>query len=193
VSTQRHGNARGSRTRTHPPMSDPLPSPSFRSASPSQSPRPLNSTALQSSLLRVSPLSPPPGRRGPSRSRGRPRVAGGGLHDRWAPPTRPLSLVPVSVSRCPVPQPAISNLSAPLAFPCPRSRTPLPARFSDAAYRRYCLGVGLWEWDSSRRLSAQDADRPLMQLCYARRCQCCQQVLRATHSRLATFSSLEKL
>lgn len=163
--TQRHGNALGVRTRTNPPMSHPLPS--LRSAAPPNSTRLSVSASRRFPLLR---LGAPPAR--PSRSRGRPRRRR--VAREVSSTTRPLSHLPIAVSRCPVPQPTSRDLSALLAFPGPRS-----------CRRRFIGGLRTaaialrWEWGSSRRLSAQDADRPRMQLCYARRCQ----LLRASASR----------
>jgi hypothetical protein len=169
--TQRHGNALGVRSpHAHGAPTLRCPIPSLASAPPLPPTPPGSSVSTASRRFPLLRLGAAPAR--PSRSRGRPRRRR--VAREVSSTTRPLSHLPIAVSRCPVPQPTSRDLSALLAFPGPRS-----------CRRRFIGGLRTaaialrWEWGSSRRLSAQDADRPRMQLCYARRCQ----LLRASASR----------
>jgi len=98
----RHRGRRGAASRAAPPLpSAPLPSPLAPSTPPRSSPV---SSASRHFPLRPGAAAPPdPVDVLASQAAGCTTAE---LH-----PTRPLSLVPVSVSRCPVPQPAISDLS----------------------------------------------------------------------------------
>lgn len=174
--TQRHGNALGVRSpHAHGAPTLRCPIPSLASAPPLPPTPPGSSVSTASRRFPLLRLGAAPAR--PSRSRGRPRRRR--VAREVSSTTRPLSHLPIAVSRCPVPQPTSRDLSALLAFPGPRS---CRRRFKGG--RLPCDGSG----------APLDACQRKMQI--GRGCSCAmladatsEQALRATPN---TFSSLDR-